>query len=66
VSKVQRISEKCNALAKATPVYVGMDLSALAGATGIIAVNRIFNSFSESTIVIPDNSAPITDADSAT
>jgi hypothetical protein len=59
VSKVQRISEKCNALAKATvtPIYVGMDLSTLAGAAGIIAVKRIFNSFSESTIVIPDNSA---------
>ena len=43
MSKVKRISEKCNALAKATPVYVvGMDLSALAGAVGIIAVKADF------------------------
>jgi hypothetical protein len=34
---------KCNALAKATPVYdVGADLSALAGAEDIIAVEHIF------------------------
>jgi hypothetical protein len=43
---------KCNALAKATPVYVGADLSALAGAEDIIAVEQIFKSFSDSTIVI--------------
>ena len=29
-----------NALAKATPGYVGADLAALAGAAGIIAVKR--------------------------
>jgi ribosome biogenesis ATPase len=54
-----------NALAKATPGYVGADLSALAGAAGIIAVKRIFKSFSDGTIVIPDNSAPTIDADTA-
>ena len=55
-----------NALAKATPGYVGADLSALAGAAGIIAVKRIFKSFSDGTIVIPDNSAASTvDADTA-
>jgi hypothetical protein len=43
---------KCNALAKATPVYVGVDLSALAGAEDIIAVEHIFKSFSDSKIVI--------------
>jgi ribosome biogenesis ATPase len=54
------------ALAKATPGYVGADLSALAGAAGIIAVKRIFKSFSDGTIVIPDNSAASTiDADTA-
>lgn len=53
-----------NALAKATPGYVGADLSALAGAAGIIAVKRIFKSFSDGTIVIPDNSGASTiDAD---
>ena len=55
-----------NALAKATPGYVGADLSALAGAAGIIAVKRIFKSFSDGTIVIPDNSASTSiDADIA-
>ena len=52
-----------NALAKATPGYVGADLSALAGAAGIIAVKRIFKSFSNGAIVIPDNSASTIDAD---
>jgi ribosome biogenesis ATPase len=55
-----------NALAKATPGYVGADLSALAGAAGIIAVKRIFKSFSDGTIVIPDNSTSTTiNADTA-
>jgi ribosome biogenesis ATPase len=54
-----------NALAKATPGYVGADLSALTGAAGIIAVKRIFKSLSEGTIVIPDNSASIVDTDTA-
>jgi hypothetical protein len=43
---------KCNALAKATLVYVGADLSPLAGAEDIIAVEHIFKSFSDSKIVI--------------
>ena len=56
-----------NALAKATPGYVGADLSALAGAAGIVADKRSFKSFSDSTIVIPNISAASTiDADTAT
>ena len=54
-----------NALAKATPGYVGADLSALTGAAGIIAVKRIFKGLSEGTIVIPDNSASTVDTDTA-
>ena len=54
-----------NALAKATPGYVGADLGALAGAAGIIAVKRIFKKFSDGTIVIPDNSVSTIDADTA-
>jgi ribosome biogenesis ATPase len=55
-----------NALAKATPGYVGADLSTLAGAAGIIAVKRICKSFSDGTIIIPDNSAStIIDVDTA-
>ncbi|KAI0261172.1 P-loop containing nucleoside triphosphate hydrolase protein [Gloeopeniophorella convolvens] len=46
-----------NALAKATPGYVGADLSALTGAAGIIAVKRIFKGLSDGTIVIPDDIA---------
>ncbi|KAI0318605.1 P-loop containing nucleoside triphosphate hydrolase protein [Amylostereum chailletii] len=41
-------------LAKATPGYVGADLSALTGAAGIIAVKRIFKALSDGTLVIPD------------
>ncbi|RDB26229.1 putative AAA domain-containing protein C16E9.10c [Hypsizygus marmoreus] len=41
------------ALAKATPGYVGADLSALTGAAGIIAVKRIFKQLSEGTLVLP-------------
>ncbi|KAF7424560.1 hypothetical protein PC9H_009867 [Pleurotus ostreatus] len=40
-------------LAKATPGYVGADLSALTGAAGIIAVKRIFKELSEGTLVLP-------------
>ena len=40
-----------NALAKATPGYVGADLSALTGAAGIIAVKRIFKGLLDATIV---------------
>jgi ribosome biogenesis ATPase len=42
------------ALAKATPGYVGADLSSLTGAAGIIAVKRIFKEVSDGTLVIPD------------
>lgn len=41
-------------LAKATPGYVGADLSALTGAAGIIAVKRIFKQLSDGTLVLPD------------
>ncbi|KAI0290264.1 AAA-domain-containing protein [Multifurca ochricompacta] len=47
-----------NALAKATPGYVGADLNALTGAAGIIAVKRIFKSLSEEAIVIPGDPLP--------
>ncbi|KAF5359513.1 hypothetical protein D9756_002975 [Leucocoprinus leucothites] len=43
------------ALAKATPGYVGADLSALTGAAGIIAVKRIFKQLSEGTLVLPED-----------
>jgi ribosome biogenesis ATPase len=42
------------AFAKATPGYVGADLSALTGAAGVIAVKRIFQELSEGTLVLPD------------
>ncbi|KAG5643285.1 hypothetical protein DXG03_001252 [Asterophora parasitica] len=42
------------ALAKATPGYVGADLSALTGAAGIIAVKRIFKQLSDGTLTLPD------------
>ena len=41
-------------LAKATPGYVGADLSALTGAAGVIAVKRIFKELSDGTLVLPD------------
>ena len=43
-----------NALAKATPGYVGADLAALTGAAGIIAVKRIFKQISDGTLALPD------------
>jgi len=52
-----------NALAKATPGYVGADLSALTGAAGIIAVKRIFNSLPDGSMVIPSDSPSILDTD---
>jgi ribosome biogenesis ATPase len=52
-----------NALAKATPGYVGADLSALTGAAGIIAVKRIYKSISDGAIVIPDDPLPTLDTD---
>ncbi|KAG5638532.1 hypothetical protein H0H81_012032 [Sphagnurus paluster] len=42
------------ALAKATPGYVGADLSALTGAAGIIAVKRIFKQLSDGSLMLPD------------
>ncbi|KAH9941337.1 P-loop containing nucleoside triphosphate hydrolase protein [Amylocystis lapponica] len=42
------------ALAKATPGYVGADLTALTGAAGIIAVKRIFEQVSDGTLILPD------------
>ncbi|KAK7465523.1 Ribosome biogenesis ATPase rix7 [Stygiomarasmius scandens] len=42
------------ALAKATPGYVGADLSSLTAAAGIIAVKRIFKQISEGTLVLPE------------
>ncbi|KZP22622.1 AAA-domain-containing protein [Athelia psychrophila] len=47
------------ALAKATPGYVGADLSALTGAAGIIAVKRIFKQLSDGTLVLPDPVLPL-------
>jgi len=43
------------ALAKATPGYVGADLSALTGAAGIIAVKRIFKQLYDGSLVIPED-----------
>ncbi|KAF5379674.1 hypothetical protein D9615_005752 [Tricholomella constricta] len=42
------------ALAKATPGYVGADLSALTGAAGIIAVKRIFKQLSDGSLTLPN------------
>ncbi|KAG0696210.1 P-loop containing nucleoside triphosphate hydrolase protein [Suillus ampliporus] len=42
------------AFAKATPGYVGADLSALTGAAGIIAVKRIFKQLTDGTLVLPE------------
>ena len=53
-----------NALAKATPGYVGADLSALTGAAGIIAVKRIFKNLSDGTTV-PGSSLPAVETDSS-
>ncbi|KAF5368493.1 hypothetical protein D9758_002145 [Tetrapyrgos nigripes] len=41
------------ALAKATPGYVGADLSSLTAAAGIFAVKRIFKQISDGTLVLP-------------
>ncbi|PCH42578.1 AAA-domain-containing protein [Wolfiporia cocos MD-104 SS10] len=53
------------ALAKATPGYVGADLTALTGAAGIIAVKRIFKQISDGILVLPDilNEQPPASAD---
>ena len=42
------------AFGKATPGYVGADLSALTSAAGIIAVKRIFKQLSEGTLVLAE------------
>lgn len=42
------------ALAKATPGYVGADLASLTGAAGVIAVKRIFQQLSIGSITLPD------------
>jgi ribosome biogenesis ATPase len=44
------------AFAKATPGYVGADLSALTGAAGVIAVKRIFKQLTDGTLVLPEAS----------
>ena len=52
-----------DALAKATPGYVGADLAALAGAAGIIAVKRIFKQISEGTLALPDPEPHVVEAE---
>ncbi|KAG1842531.1 P-loop containing nucleoside triphosphate hydrolase protein [Suillus subalutaceus] len=47
------------AFAKATPGYVGADLSALTGAAGVIAVKRIFKQLTDGTLVLPEASENI-------
>jgi ribosome biogenesis ATPase len=42
------------ALAKATPGYVGADLTSLTGAAGIVAVKRIFRELFTGSIVLPE------------
>ncbi|KZT06140.1 AAA-domain-containing protein [Laetiporus sulphureus 93-53] len=48
------------ALAKATPGYVGADLTALTGAAGIIAVKRIFKQISDGTLTLSDGIEQLT------
>jgi ribosome biogenesis ATPase len=50
-----------SSLAKATPGYVGADLSALTGAAGVIAVKRIFREISEGILTLPDAPEMTTD-----
>lgn len=50
-------------LAKATPGYVGADLSALTGAAGIIAVKRIFRQLSDGTLALPPTEEMQVDVD---
>jgi ribosome biogenesis ATPase len=42
-------------LAKATPGYVGADLTSLTGAAGVIAVKRIFQEIGEGKLVLPED-----------
>jgi ribosome biogenesis ATPase len=48
------------ALGKATPGYVGADLSALTSAAGIIAVKRIFKQLSNGTLMLPQGTSDLT------
>lgn len=48
-----------DALAKATPGYVGADLAALTGAAGIVAVKRIFRQLSDGTLFMPEDNVPV-------
>ncbi|KAH8118087.1 ribosome biogenesis ATPase RIX7 [Phellopilus nigrolimitatus] len=43
------------ALANATPGYVGADLAAITGAAGVVAVKRIFQQLSESAVSLLEN-----------
>ena len=43
-----------SALARATPGYVGADLTSLTGTAGIVAVKRIFRELSTGSIVLPE------------
>lgn len=52
------------ALAKATPGYVGADLASLTGAAGIVAVKRIFRELLTGSIVLPEIDTGIFDPDS--
>ena len=45
------------AFGKATPGYVGADLSALTSVAGVIAVKRIFKQLADGTIVLPEQAA---------
>ncbi|KAG8858272.1 hypothetical protein FRB96_005402 [Tulasnella sp. 330] len=49
------------ALAKATPGFVGADLSALTGAAGVIAVKRIFKGLAEGFIALPPDTTSMAD-----
>ncbi|KIK70588.1 hypothetical protein GYMLUDRAFT_65810 [Collybiopsis luxurians FD-317 M1] len=50
------------ALAKATPGYVGADLSSLTAAAGIIAVKRIFKQLSDGELSLPTEGLDFTDS----
>ena len=54
------------ALARATPGYVGADLTSLTGAAGIVAVKRIFRELSAGSIVLPEIDTDTFDPDSTT
>lgn len=54
------------ALAKATPGYVGADLASLTGAAGIVAVKRIFRELLTGSIILPEIDTDTFDPDSTT